>query len=172
MQGQQVRVMMVCLGNICRSPTAEGVLRQLASKRGISDLFDVASAGTSGHWHEGEQADPRTRSHAKQRGYDLDKHRAKGLAVADFASFDFLLAMDKDNLAEMKRKCPATYAHKLHLLLDFAPAGTGKVVPDPYYDGAEAFELVIDLCEKGCNGFIEHVVAQRAPTNARAKPQH
>lgn len=167
MQTQRTRILMVCLGNICRSPTAEGVLRQLAHKRGLADRFDVASAGTSGHWHEGEQADPRTRQHAIQRGYDLQKHRARGLRTDDFVSYDYLLAMDHDNLAEMKRKCPTAHAHKLHMLMDFArDTGDDNYVPDPYYDGSEAFELVLDLCERGCSGFIDHVLAQRTPSNA------
>lgn len=158
-QTQRVRVMMVCLGNICRSPTAEGVLRTMVAKRGLAHQFEIASSGTSGHWHEGEQADSRARSHAKQRGYDLSQHRAKPLRTEDFASYDYLMAMDANNLADMKRKCPPAHAHKLHLLLDFAPDCGHKHVPDPYYDGGEAFTLVLDLCEKGCNGFIEHVMA-------------
>lgn len=165
MQPQRpVRVAMVCLGNICRSPTAEGVLRHMAAQRGLSSSsIIVTSSGTSGHWHEGEQADHRTISHAAKRGYDLSQHRASALKASDFETNDYLLAMDANNLSTMKAMCPKAHQHKLHLLLDFAPKDlTSRVVPDPYYSDAAAFELVIDLVEKGCTGFITHILTQRA----------
>lgn len=165
MSTPRTRVLMVCLGNICRSPTAEGVLRHLVQKRGLSAQIEVASCGTSGHWHAGDSADSRTISHAQRRGYDLSKHRARALTANDFETFDFLLAMDSNNLSAMKSICPRAHQHKLRLLMEFAPKAGSAVVPDPYYDGPEAFELVLDLCEKGCDGFLEHLGTRRAPSD-------
>lgn len=130
---------MVCLGNICRSPTAEGVFRAQAKTLGYT--LEVASAGTE-NYHVGDPPDPRTITHAQRRGYDLSELRARHLAATDFAYFDLILAADADNLREMQRRCPPPYHYKLGLLLGTA------ALPDPYYGGADGFEKVLDLVEK------------------------
>lgn len=133
------RVLMVCMGNICRSPTAEAVLRHHAQARGID--VEVDSAGTEGY-HIGEPPDPRSIQHAQRRGYDLTQLRARQLADEDFARFDVILAADELNLRTIRRRCPAEHQAKLVLFLGTEP------LPDPYYGEAEGFEKVLDLVEK------------------------
>lgn len=138
------RLLFVCLGNICRSPTAAGVFAALAAKDGLA--VEVESAGTLGH-HAGDGADPRTVRHAHARGYDLSAHRARQLRAADFAAFDRILAMDEANLTELRRLCPPAHEGKLRLLLADTPDAGGREVPDPYDGGPEGFERVLDLVE-------------------------
>lgn len=145
----RLTVVMVCTGNICRSPTAEGVLRQRLQAMGLGDAVQVGSAGVQG-WHAGEPPDERSQAHAMRRGYDLSAQRARALVDEDFERADLLLAMDAGHLREMTRRCPAALRHKLGLLLDHAPAFQGRDVPDPYYGGAEGFERVLDLIEAAC----------------------
>lgn len=134
-----LRVLLVCLGNICRSPTAEGVLRQRLVAQGLDEQVDVDSAGTGG-WHAGEPPDPRAQRHALLRGYDLSRLRARRIVDADFDRFDLLLAMDADNLAELQRLKPAGARGEVRL---FAAAE----VPDPYAGAAQGFENVLDQIE-------------------------
>jgi low molecular weight protein-tyrosine phosphatase len=149
-----VRICFVCMGNICRSPTAEGVMRHLIAERGLTARFVIESAGT-GSWHVGEKADPRSRSAAEGRGYRLDRH-AQQFTAASFARFDYVLAADNDNLRHLQRIAPDDASRaKIHLLRDFDPASAkGSEVPDPYYGGADGFDDVLDICEAACRGLL------------------
>ncbi|WP_339947150.1 low molecular weight protein-tyrosine-phosphatase [uncultured Albimonas sp.] len=151
------RLLFVCLGNICRSPAAEGVARAMAEARGLK--VEIDSAGTGG-WHAGEPPDPRMREAAARRGYDLASLRARQLRRADFADFDHLLAMDKDNLATLERARPADARATLSLMLSHAPALPEREVPDPYYGGPGGFEHVLDLLEPSVAGLLDRVEAE------------
>jgi len=150
-----VSVLFVCHGNICRSPTAEGVMRARASRSGMSALV-IDSAGTSA-CHAGEAPDRRAQRVAGQRGYDLSTQRARQVCDDDFARFDWILAADHHNLADLKRRCPAIYAHKLALMLDPLPSDAEREVPDPYYGGPSGFDHVLDLLEQACDGWLERL---------------
>jgi len=149
-------VLMVCLGNICRSPTAEGVLRHLVREAGLQDTVHVDSAGTL-DYHIGSPPDERSCEHAMRRGYDLSGLRARQVQALDFAQFDLILAMDGQNMEALQSDCPAQHQHKLRRLMEFAPAGTGEVVADPYHDGQEGFETVLDHVEQACRGLLIHL---------------
>lgn len=151
-----MRVLMVCLGNICRSPTAEAVLREKLRRAGLGDRVVVDSAGTGG-WHVGDPPDPRAIAHGRRRGYDLAPLRARRVHVDDFERFDLILAMDEDNLADLEADCPPAHRGKLGLLLDHAHRPPGRIVPDPYPHGPEAFERVLDLVEEACEGLVERL---------------
>ena len=153
------KVLFVCTGNICRSPTAEGVARHFLETRGLHGLVEVDSAGTHGY-HVGEAPDPRAQKFASQRGYDLSSLRARKLELRDFQEFDLLLAMDRGHLDIMQRQCPEVYRPKLRLFQDVATPGRHEPeVPDPYYGGPRGFDLVLDMCEDGVRGLIEHAQA-------------
>jgi protein-tyrosine phosphatase len=147
------RILFVCLGNICRSPTAEGVLRAIAAREFPRLLLDIDSAGTA-NYHVGEPPDRRTVAAARRRGYDLGGLRARQVAPDDFSRFDYVLAMDHANLAELERLRPAAATAKLALFLEFAPEAKELDVPDPYYGGVEEFERVLDLCELAARGLL------------------
>ena len=149
---------MVCMGNICRSPTAEGVLRQKLHDAGLSELVVVDSAGTHAY-HVGEPPDQRSVQHARRRGYDLAKLRARRVSAADFEHFDLVLAMDWDNFALLEEQCPPEHRAKLRRITEFARRHDSPVVPDPYYSGADGFERVLDLIEDACDGLIGHLGA-------------
>ena len=142
------RILFVCTGNICRSPTAEGVLRHLASRAGVE--VHVESAGI-GDWHVGHPPDERAQHHARGRGYDLSAQRARQVAQRDFWAFDFIVAMDRGHLAALQAQCPHEHRAKLRLLLP------GRDVPDPYYGGAEGFERVLDMVEDACAGLLREM---------------
>ncbi|HZN23135.1 MAG TPA: low molecular weight protein-tyrosine-phosphatase [Burkholderiales bacterium] len=154
-QSQPVKVLFVCLGNICRSPTAEGVFRQHLREAGLEDRVEVDSAGT-GDYHIGEPPDERARETAARRGYDLAALRARQVSREDFAKFDYILAMDIENLRSLKRFCPPEHGHKVMLFTEFCSKGA-CVVPDPYGGGPEGFERVLDLVEDASQGLLEHV---------------
>lgn len=151
-----IRVLLVCMGNICRSPTAEGVLRSHVERAGLAGEVEVDSAGTHAY-HVGEPPDPRSQKVAASRGYQLAHLRARRVATADFLRFDLILAMDRDNLAILREACPPEEQHRLGLLLDYARNAQHDEVPDPYYGGPEGFERVLDLIEDGCSGVIEDI---------------
>jgi protein-tyrosine phosphatase len=156
-------VLMVCMGNICRSPTAEGVLRQKVQAAGLDSSVHIDSAGTI-DYHVGSPPDERSARHARQRGYDLSSLRARQVHARDFERFDLILAMDWENLQELQLLCPREHEHKLRRLMEFAPPGLGDVVADPYYGGRDGFERVLDHVEAACNGLLGHLrtaVAQR-----------
>lgn len=150
------RVLMVCLGNICRSPTAQGVFETLAVDRGLADGIHVDSAGTSG-WHIGEPPDTRSQQAALVRGYNLSNQRGRQVSVHDFDLFDFVLAMDSDNLANLERLRPSHFTGHLGLFLDFGTRHEYRDVPDPYHGGSAGFELVLDLIEDASEGLVEHI---------------
>ena len=141
-----MRVLFVCLGNICRSPTAEGVLRHKLREAGLADQIEVASAGT-GDWHVGKAPDKRSQAAAKLRGYDLSAQRAQQVSRADFATYDLILAMDNSNLRNLKALQPSTGKAELDLFLRRYDAEVDEV-PDPYYEGEQGFERVLDLIER------------------------
>lgn len=147
------RILFVCPGNICRSPAAEAVLRAKAIERALP--AHIESAGTGG-WHAGEGADARMVRAAARRGYSLDRHRARQVAFSDFYEFDYLLAMDLRNHADLLAMAPPNRDCDIRLFLDFANAGT-RETPDPYYGGPEGFEHVLDLLEAGAEGFLAHL---------------
>lgn len=147
------KVLFVCMGNICRSPTAEGVSRALAERQGLADLFEFDSAGTHGY-HIGAAPDGRASKAAAQRGYDLSTLKARQVNQYDFERFDYILAMDLENLSLLKQACPPQHHGKLRLFLDFAVDREESEVPDPYYGGPEGFEQVLDLIEDAANGML------------------
>lgn len=154
-------ILFVCLGNICRSPLAEGIFRDRVAKRGLTDRFEIDSAGTGG-WHVGEPADARAAMVAESHGVTLES-RARQVTEDDLARYDYVIAMDRDNLAELERMAAGVEdAAELHLLREFDPAGTGEEVPDPYYGGASGFEAVYDMVNRSCEAFLEHVLARNA----------
>lgn len=155
------RVLMVCMGNICRSPTAEGVLRHKLRAAGLDGQVEVDSAGTHADWHAGEAPDPRSQRHASMRGYDLAALRARKVAVADFERFDLILAMDGDNLARLEELCPKGHRAKLGRLTDHSVRFIADEVPDPYQRGAEDFEHVLDLIEDACDGLVSTLLGKR-----------
>jgi len=154
------RICFVCLGNICRSPTAEGVMRALLAEHGLADRVAVDSAGT-GRWHLGEPPDDRAVAAAARRGIALE-HAARQVTAADFAQFDLLVAMDADNARNLARlaRSPADAA-KIVMLRSFDPTSpAGADVPDPWYGGDHGFDHVLDVCTAGCRGLLEHVRRQ------------
>lgn len=150
----KVAILLVCMGNICRSPTAEGVLRALVEREGLGAYFEIDSAGTHGY-HMGEPPDERTCKAARRRGYDLSALRARRVLDIDFMHFDHILAMDRNNLSLLERACPAKHRQKLGLFLEYAAKFDDDEVPDPYYGGEEGFERVLDLIEDAAWGLIE-----------------
>ncbi len=152
-----VRLLMVCLGNICRSPTAHGVMEKLITARGLQDLIEVDSAGT-GNYHIGESPDSRAAAAAQNRGYDLSSKQARQVTAEDFIAFDHIIAMDNSNLDILRGGCPAEHQHKLKLLLEFSNAGC-REVPDPYWSGQDGFELVLNLVEDACGALLDSVAA-------------
>ena len=152
-------VLFVCMGNICRSPTAEGVFRHIVQARGLRDLVRVDSAGTH-NGHAGGAPDKRAQVHAAKRGYNLAKLRARQIRAQDFDQFDLILAMDWDNLVSMQADCPVQWQHKLRRLTEFCHTHDSEVVPDPYYGNAQGFDRVLDLVEDACEGLLAHVQRQ------------
>ena len=148
---REVRVLFVCLGNICRSPAAEGVLRSIVEKNPEGRHWVIDSAGI-GDWHTGDLPDPRMRSHARRRGYDLT-HRARQVRESDFDDFDLIIPMDASNRSRLMQMAPTVEAQaKIHPMMEFAsPGARYDHVPDPYYEGAEGFEFVLDLLEDACS---------------------
>ncbi|MGH6660174.1 MAG: low molecular weight protein-tyrosine-phosphatase [Rhodospirillales bacterium] len=151
-----VKVLFVCLGNICRSPTAEGVFRKLVEEHGLAEKIAVDSAGTGG-WHVGEPPDDRAVKAAKRRGVDLSGIRARQAKRGDFKHFDYVVAMDVENLRSLSLICPEGEQHRLHLFLDFAPDLGQRDVPDPFYGGGAGFEAVLDMIERAAEGLLAHI---------------
>ncbi|EAR62131.1 low molecular weight protein-tyrosine-phosphatase [Neptuniibacter caesariensis] len=153
-----IKVLFVCLGNICRSPTADGVFRQVVEQRGLTEQIKVDSAGTAAY-HVGNPPDHRSTLAAKKRGYDLSLLRARQAVVEDFTEFDYVLAMDHENLLNLKAIKPSNFTGHLGLFLDFAEASESEV-PDPYYGGDSGFEHVLDLVEAASEGLLQEIERQ------------
>jgi protein-tyrosine phosphatase len=156
-QPVQVKVLFVCMGNICRSPTAEAVFRHCVEQAGLSHVVIADSAGTH-DYHLGNAPDPRAQRAGARRGYDLSRLRARQVSMSDYAHFDFVLAMDDVNLKALRRLCPKQHAHKLQLLGAYCDgASKGCAVPDPYYGVEEDFERVLDLAEEAAQSLLRHI---------------
>ena len=159
-----VSVCFVCLGNICRSPTAEGVMRRLVTEAGLDGQIEIDSAGT-GDWHLGDAPDARAQQAASQRGYDLSALRARQIEPDDFRRFDFVVAMDDANVTALRQVCPGAQRDKIRLLMEFAPPAhlpASRVVADPYFGGAAGFDTVLDQCEAACAGLLDVLRARLA----------
>ena len=159
-EAKMIRVLFVCMGNICRSPTAQGVFRHLVEQEGLSHLIETDSAGTI-DYHAGKAPDRRARETALRRGLDLSDLRARQAKAADFDAFDYVIAMDLDNYSDLLGLCPEGRAEKLHLFMDFAPQLQVREVPDPYYGGPAGFERVFDMVEEASRGLLERIRADR-----------
>jgi protein-tyrosine phosphatase len=159
------RVLFVCMGNICRSPMAEGVFRHLVRQAGLDGVVKVSSAGTHA-FHVGESPDKRAVTVASKRGFDISDLRASHITDAHFDEYDMILAMDWDNLALLQQTAPKRAHHKLQLLMRFATEHESATIPDPYYGNAQGFEQVLDYIEDACTGLLE--VAKRRATQVAA----
>ncbi len=149
-------ILFVCMGNICRSPTAHGVFRHKVAKQGLERTIAVDSAGTH-NYHPNSPPDARSQKHAAKRGYDLSDLLARQIAGADFDRHDLILVMDWDNLALVEDICPPEHRHKVRRLTEFCLSMDSPVVPDPYYGGATGFDQVLDLVEDACDGLLRHL---------------
>jgi len=156
------RFLMVCMGNICRSPMAQAITLHLADKAGLGRTLRVDSAGT--HAVGGSQPmDPRARTVLAARGYAVGRSRSRQVGEHDFTQHDLILAMDQENLNELRRICPGEQAHKLRLFLEFAQGVDLRDIPDPYYGSLQGFERVLDLCEAGARGLVAQHQSQASP---------
>jgi protein-tyrosine phosphatase len=153
---QKIRVLMVCMGNICRSPMAHGVFAKRLRDTGLEHVVEVDSAGTHGY-HAGEPPDRRAQVTARSRGYELSDLRARRLQEQDFHEFDYILVMDQENLSHAQSLQPEDGKARLHRFLEFAATRSEREVPDPYYGGAQGFEKVLDLVEDAAEGFLSHL---------------
>lgn len=150
------RILFVCLGNICRSPAGEGIFKKMINDTGLSNRIEVDSAGTSG-WHQGELPDSRMRQHGSRRGYKFDSLSRKFVS-RDFDEFDIILAMDDSNYHNIMRMAPDLESEKkVHRMVEFSRKYNHDHIPDPYYSGADGFELVLDLLEDACEGLLEEI---------------
>ncbi|MBO32161.1 MAG: phosphotyrosine protein phosphatase [Rhodospirillaceae bacterium] len=151
-----VKVIFVCSGNICRSPTAEGVFRAMVDAAGLSEKIEIDSAGT-GSWHEGERSDERSTETALRRGIDLSMIRARQIDQYDYFEFDYILAMDGTNFNNLMRTCPPDHRNKIIMFLEFAPHLKERDVPDPYYGGPQGFDHVLNLIEAASQGLLTEI---------------
>lgn len=157
---KKVGVLFICMGNICRSPTAEGVFRKVVTDAGLLERIHIESAGTHAY-HVGHPPDRRAQAAANRRGIVLGNIRAKQVRDEDFEAFEYILAMDRDNLGELVARAPQAYSDRVHLFLEFAGAGGALEVPDPYYGGPSGFERVLDLVEDASKGLLERIRSGR-----------
>jgi protein-tyrosine phosphatase len=161
MNPRRMRILFVCMGNICRSPTAEGVFRHLLSQKQLEQRFEVDSAGTH-DYHVGEPPDSRSISAARRRGIDLSGLRAREVEPRDVERFDLILAMDEQNLSELRRRFDVTHHSRLSLMMSYAPDAGTSAVPDPYYGGERGFEEVLDLLEQAATGLLQDLLSREA----------
>jgi protein-tyrosine phosphatase len=160
-QINKTAVLLVCMGNICRSPTAEGVLRHKAEAAGLMHLLYIDSAGTH-DYHVGSAPDARAQKAALGRGYDLSALRGRHVSDQDFERFDYILAMDRDNLNNLQKRCPEQYKHKVRLYLTFSSRFPNLNVPDPYYGGNKGFEQVLNMVEDAADGLLAEIARNAA----------
>lgn len=159
MSAPMFKVLFVCLGNICRSPTAEAVFRHMVKEAGLEDRVAIDSAGTAAY-HIGKQPDPRTQAAARERGIEMSDLKARQAIASDFHEFDYILAMDAENLSNLELIKPEVGKAKLQLFLEEYGSMGRAEVPDPYYGGSDGFELVLDLLEDGCQQFLDALKGQ------------
>lgn len=164
---KQVKVLMVCLGNICRSPTAHGVFEAVVTKRGLADHILVDSAGTA-DWNVGKSPDPRTAKAALTRGYDLSTQCGRQVSIDDFREYDYILPMDRQNLIDLQAICPEGFSGHMGLFLEFSRKQTHLEVPDPYLGESDDFELVLDLVEEAVEGLLEDILEKHPQIRAYA----
>ena len=148
-----MRVLLVCMGNICRSPLAHGVFRRRIGAEGLQTHIDLDSAGTHGY-HAGSAPDERAQSAAARRGIDISDLRARGVEQGDFEAFDLILAMDDENIEVLRAMSDDQHHEKIHLFMEYTAGHTGRIVPDPYYGGPIGFERVLDMIEEAAEGFV------------------
>ncbi len=161
-----IKVLFVCLGNICRSPTAQGIFQQKVKEAGLENEIYIESAGT-GAWHIGKAPDSRTLEAASKRGYDFSEQRARQIDLKDFENFDYVLVMDKVNLSELRQMTPSNFTGRLDLFLSYGSRSDYTEVPDPYYGGDQGFDLVLDLVEDAAEGLLAQLqqdLAQSQPS--------
>lgn len=151
------KILFVCMGNICRSPTAQAVFSQRLAEQNLLHKVMVDSAGTH-NYHPDAPPDARSQAHARQRGYDLSNLRARSVVAPDFEVFDLLLTMDWENRALLEERCPAQHLHKIRGLAEFLQTTQAPVIPDPYYGGSQGFEYVLDLIEEASEGLVKFVI--------------
>jgi len=156
-----VRVLFVCLGNICRSPTAEGVFRLTVERAGLGDAIVIDSAGTHAY-HIGEPPDSRAQDAAARRGIDLSPLRGRRVSATDLQEFDYVLAMDRENYRNLLDICPPGYEERVVMLMDFAPDRPEEEVPDPYFGGSGGFDRVLDMIEDAAEGLLNHIRQRHA----------
>jgi len=156
MDNAKVRVLFVCMGNICRSPTAHGVFRSLVMNEDLEGLIAIDSAGTHAY-HVGNEPDRRAQETARRRGIELSDLVARRVDADDFMRFDYVVAMDQDNFLSLSEICPDEHREKIHMFMDFAPQMRTREVPDPYYGGASGFERVFDLVEAASAGLLDDI---------------
>lgn len=152
----KVRVLFVCMGNICRSPTAHGVFRNLVQQEGLAGAVEIESAGTHAY-HVGNPPDRRAQSTATTRGIDMSDLRARQVGEADFERYDYIIAMDQENYISLSQQCPDEYVNRIYMMMDFAPEMRTREVPDPYYGGAQGFERVFDLVDAASRGLLMEI---------------
>jgi protein-tyrosine phosphatase len=160
------RLLFICLGNICRSPMAEGVFRRVAEEEGVIDRFEIDSAGL-GNWHVGQAPDSRAQAAAGTRGVDISGQCARQVRRDDFSRFDLLLAMDRSNYADLTRLAPKEARAKVRHFLDFAPHVGTKDVPDPFFGGPEGFDHALDLIEEAAHGLLAELLGEEAMSAKR-----
>jgi protein-tyrosine phosphatase len=151
-----VKVLFVCMGNICRSPTAHGVFRALVEREGLAHVIGIDSAGTHAY-HVGSMPDKRAQATARSRGIDLSDLVARRVELEDFAAFDYVVAMDQENFISLSQICPDRHLEKIQMFMDFAPGMRTREVPDPYYGGPSGFERVFDLVEAAAEGLLAEI---------------
>ena len=157
----QFKILFVCMGNICRSPTAEAVLRKKLAEKNLLQKIKIDSAGTH-NFHPGSPPDERSQKHAYKRGYDMSNLRARAVNASDFEEFDLLLTMDWDNRALLEERCPAPHIHKIRGFAEFLQTSPASVIPDPYYGGDAEFEHVLDLIEDASEGLTKFIIQKVA----------
>ncbi len=163
-----IKVLFVCMGNICRSPTVEGVFRSVVKARGLSKKVFIDSAGTHGY-HVGDPPDSRAQAVASARGYDICALKGRQVCLQDFQNFDYILAMDLENLIHLQKMCPPEHTAKLCLLMDYARHTSEREVPDPYYGGTRGFEKVLDMAEDAAQGLADEIQGVVARKQSRGK---
>lgn len=155
-----MNILFVCMGNICRSPSAQGVFEKLIKNKGLEGHFSIDSAATHAY-HVGASSDSRAILAASKRGIDISGQKARQISLQDFVTFDYIVVMDEENLRHIHNLCPLKYQHKIHQMMDFVVSSDHKHIPDPYYGGNQGFDLVLDLLEQASLGLLQHIIKSK-----------